>query len=307
MDVVVGLCKFRGKRIFEEPNATSVFHCLLFKLIQFVWRSLYLPLIWPVIHWIWKVEVSERLFASHFQVLGLLAVLNWLLWLEGQRRNLLQPKSSSAAWEPTWCTAVRLELDRYQPHSDIFAFEVALLHRPKSVGVVLFQAAKICNNMLLAIGMIGTSETMNLGIRYEWASKRESLLQPRRVLATLQCSSLAGSALIPNCWRRSWTWAQVGAGPVTPIIPYLGSWKGSHPGITTRAASALSSWLRSAPRPRLLISCLFQMQMLNLRQIVPPSLLSLDRHFCQKFESTFASNKNLIDDTRNQLISVAGL
>ncbi|KAM8735637.1 3-hydroxyisobutyrate dehydrogenase b [Acanthopagrus schlegelii] len=27
------------------------------------------------------------------------------------------------------------------------------------------QAAKICNNMLLAIGMIGTSETMNLGIR----------------------------------------------------------------------------------------------------------------------------------------------
>lgn len=29
----------------------------------------------------------------------------------------------------------------------------------------LVQAAKICNNMLLAIGMIGTSETMNLGIR----------------------------------------------------------------------------------------------------------------------------------------------
>lgn len=29
----------------------------------------------------------------------------------------------------------------------------------------LFQAAKICNNMLLAIGMIGTSETMNLGVR----------------------------------------------------------------------------------------------------------------------------------------------
>lgn len=30
------------------------------------------------------------------------------------------------------------------------------------------QAAKICNNMLLAIGMIGTAETMNLGIRYKW-------------------------------------------------------------------------------------------------------------------------------------------
>lgn len=27
------------------------------------------------------------------------------------------------------------------------------------------QAAKICNNMLLAIEMIGTAETMNLGIR----------------------------------------------------------------------------------------------------------------------------------------------
>uniref|UniRef100_A0A672I347 3-hydroxyisobutyrate dehydrogenase, mitochondrial n=1 Tax=Salarias fasciatus TaxID=181472 RepID=A0A672I347_SALFA len=32
-------------------------------------------------------------------------------------------------------------------------------------GLLLLQAAKICNNMLLAIGMIGTSETMNLGIR----------------------------------------------------------------------------------------------------------------------------------------------
>lgn len=31
--------------------------------------------------------------------------------------------------------------------------------------LILSQAAKICNNMLLAIGMIGTSETMNLGIR----------------------------------------------------------------------------------------------------------------------------------------------
>jgi len=28
-----------------------------------------------------------------------------------------------------------------------------------------FQAAKICNNMLLAISMIGTAEAMNLGIR----------------------------------------------------------------------------------------------------------------------------------------------
>lgn len=30
------------------------------------------------------------------------------------------------------------------------------------------QAIKICNNMLLAITMIGVSETMNLGIRYSF-------------------------------------------------------------------------------------------------------------------------------------------
>lgn len=35
--------------------------------------------------------------------------------------------------------------------------------------IIFEQAAKICNNMLLAIGMIGTAETMNLGIRYSWA------------------------------------------------------------------------------------------------------------------------------------------
>ena len=28
------------------------------------------------------------------------------------------------------------------------------------------QAVKICNNMLLAVSMIGVSETMNLGIKY---------------------------------------------------------------------------------------------------------------------------------------------
>ena len=30
---------------------------------------------------------------------------------------------------------------------------------------ICFQAAKICNNLLLAISMIGTAEAMNLGIR----------------------------------------------------------------------------------------------------------------------------------------------
>lgn len=39
--------------------------------------------------------------------------------------------------------------------------------------VVSFQAAKICNNMLLAIGMIGTAETMNLGIRYKNVMKSQ--------------------------------------------------------------------------------------------------------------------------------------
>ncbi|XP_068189154.1 3-hydroxyisobutyrate dehydrogenase a isoform X2 [Antennarius striatus] len=34
-----------------------------------------------------------------------------------------------------------------------------------SLAKLTFMAAKICNNMLLAIGMIGTAETMNLGIR----------------------------------------------------------------------------------------------------------------------------------------------
>ncbi|KAG9328210.1 hypothetical protein JZ751_015830 [Albula glossodonta] len=34
-----------------------------------------------------------------------------------------------------------------------------------SLAKLTFMAAKICNNMLLAIGMIGTAETMNLGLR----------------------------------------------------------------------------------------------------------------------------------------------
>ncbi len=36
----------------------------------------------------------------------------------------------------------------------------------------LFQAAKICNNMLLAISMIGTSEAMNLGMQYVFQTSR---------------------------------------------------------------------------------------------------------------------------------------
>ncbi|XP_034030891.1 3-hydroxyisobutyrate dehydrogenase b [Thalassophryne amazonica] len=47
------------------------------------------------------------------------------------------------------------------------------------------QAAKICNNMLLAIGMIGTSETMNLGIRLG--------LDPKLLATVLNMSS-------GRCW-----------------------------------------------------------------------------------------------------------
>lgn len=87
----------------------------LLKLIPFVSSSLHLSL---CVHWIWNIKITEHLCwtTSHSQVLGLLVLLNWRSWLEGQKRNLLQPKSSSAAWEPTWCIVVRLEPDRYEPH-----------------------------------------------------------------------------------------------------------------------------------------------------------------------------------------------
>ncbi|MED6251731.1 hypothetical protein ATANTOWER_002196 [Ataeniobius toweri] len=38
------------------------------------------------------------------------------------------------------------------------------------------QAAKLCNNMLLAIGMVGTAETMNLGIRFGNVSRCVSVV-----------------------------------------------------------------------------------------------------------------------------------
>jgi len=44
----------------------------------------------------------------------------------------------------------------------IFKFYFQITH---CGGVGTGGAVKICNNMLLAISMIGTSETMNLGIR----------------------------------------------------------------------------------------------------------------------------------------------
>lgn len=90
-----------------------------------------------------------------------------------------------------------------------------------------------------------------LGNPVRISPKISPLLQLHAVLVTRQCSSLSGSVWIPSFWRRSWTWARVGAGPVTPITLCLESWKESHLGITTRGASAPSSWLRSARRARL--------------------------------------------------------
>ena len=45
-------------------------------------------------------------------------------------------------------------------------------------GVGTGGAVKICNNMLLAITMIGTSEAMNLGIKYELSHSNISSLTP---------------------------------------------------------------------------------------------------------------------------------
>lgn len=100
-----------------QTHIWSFFVCLHTNLCYLLCICLF---ILPVVHWVWSLKVTVRLLASHFQVLGLLVLLNWLLWLEGQKRNLLQPKSSSAAWEPTWCIVVRLEPDRYEPHSYVF-------------------------------------------------------------------------------------------------------------------------------------------------------------------------------------------
>ncbi|XP_061617163.1 3-hydroxyisobutyrate dehydrogenase a isoform X2 [Phyllopteryx taeniolatus] len=48
------------------------------------------------------------------------------------------------------------------------------------------QAAKICNNMLLAIGMIGTAETMNLGIRIlAWPKTQPPTLRRQFLLVPL--------------------------------------------------------------------------------------------------------------------------
>lgn len=56
----------------------------------------------------------------------------------------------------------------YEHHNQLFnEIQILLKIWVITANIILIQAAKICNNMLLAIGMIGTSETMNLGIRWK--------------------------------------------------------------------------------------------------------------------------------------------
>ena len=75
-----------------------------------------------------------------------------LRWEQSQRRLLLLQKSSWRIWGPRW---------------QIFAWndQELLLQITHCGGVGTGGAVKICNNLLLAISMIGTSEAMNLGIK----------------------------------------------------------------------------------------------------------------------------------------------
>ena len=62
-------------------------------------------------------------------------------------------------------------------------------------------AVKICNNLLLAISMIGTSEAMNLGIKYTYSVSRGLLVKQ------IYFPGLVGT---PSCWPPSWDQLQEG-------------------------------------------------------------------------------------------------
>ena len=55
-------------------------------------------------------------------------------------------------------------------------------------------AVKICNNLLLAISMIGTSEAMNLGIKYTFALFASNMYLSRLGLDPKLLASIMGSA-----------------------------------------------------------------------------------------------------------------
>lgn len=67
-------------------------------------------------------------------------------------------------------------------------------------GVGTGQAVKICNNMLLAVSMIGVAETMNLGQKYGRLSMTNGRTIKKKFLIP---SSLKASASIPSCWLTS--------------------------------------------------------------------------------------------------------
>ncbi|KAI9479777.1 hypothetical protein LPJ78_003398 [Coemansia sp. RSA 989] len=75
------------------------------------------------------------------------------------------------------------------------------------------QAAKICNNLLLAISMIGTSEAMNLGIRLG--------LDPKVLASIINTSS-------GRCWSSDT------ANPVPDVIPSAPSTKGYQGGFKSK-------------------------------------------------------------------------
>ena len=89
------------------------------------------------------------------------------------------------------------------------------------------QAVKICNNMLLAVSMIGVSETMNLGIKYETFI---SLIKT----SVFNLNFPPVSVWTRSFWLRFSVRQQADAGQSTPTTRYPVSWKTCPPPMTTR-------------------------------------------------------------------------
>jgi len=73
-----------------------------------------------------------------------------------------------------------------------FQATVVSCHSGFQMMLLCLQAAKICNNMLLAVSMIGTAETMNLGLRYcsvdlVIAVGKQCSFNVRHIVCALQC------------------------------------------------------------------------------------------------------------------------
>ena len=84
------------------------------------------------------------------------------------------------------------------------------------------QAAKLCNNMLLAISMIGTSEVMNLGSRLGLKDK-------------------ALAEIINMSTGRCWSSQEYNPVPgIVPGVPASNKYQGGHPSHRMRRDLALS-------------------------------------------------------------------